>query len=77
LPQKKGVGQKEGELMATEYIEIRPPMLDWLNEEAEAKGATLQEYVIHIILKYQAENEESDDDEEITDDSEDVEGEEE
>ncbi len=52
-------------------------MLDWLNEEAEAKGATLQEYVIHIILKYQAENEESDDDEEITDDSEDVEGEEE
>lgn len=63
--------------MATEYIGIRPPMLDWLKEEAEAKGATLQEYVIHIILKYQAENEESDDDEEITDDSEDVEGEEE
>lgn len=63
--------------MATKYIEIRPPMLDWLKEEAEAKGATLQEYVIHIILKYQAENEESDDDEEITDDSEDVEGKEE
>ncbi len=63
--------------MATEDIEIRPPMLDWLKEEAEAKGATLQEYVIHIILKYQAENEESDDDEEISDDSEDVEGKEE
>lgn len=62
--------------MSTEYIEIRPPMLDWLKEEAEAKGVTLQEYVIHIILKYQAENEESDDDEEMIDDSEDVEGEE-
>ena len=61
--------QNGGEHMSTEYIEIRPPMLDWLKEEAEAKGATLQEYVIHIILKYQAENEESEDDEEMTDDS--------
>lgn len=61
--------------MSTQYIEIRPPMLDWLMEEADAKGATLQEYVIHIILKYQAENE-ADDDEDITDDSEDVEEEE-
>lgn len=62
--------------MSTDYIEIRPPMLDWLKEEAEAKGATLQEYVIHIILKYQAENDESDDEEEMTDDSEDIEEEE-
>ena len=62
--------------MSTEHIEIRPPMLDWLKEEAAAKGATLQEYVIHIILKYQAENEESDD-EEMTDDSDDLEEEEE
>lgn len=61
--------------MSTQYIEIRLPMLDWLMEEADAKGATLQEYVIHIILKYQAENE-ADDDEDITDDSEDVEEEE-
>lgn len=48
-------------------------MLDWLKEEAEAKGATLQEYVIHIILKYQAETEESDGDEEMTYDSDDIE----
>ncbi len=57
--------------MSTEYIEIRPPMLDWLKEEAEAKGATLQEYVIHILLEYQTEIEGSEEDEEQDNDSED------
>ena len=57
--------------MSTEFIEIRPPMLDWLMEEAEAKGATLQEYVIHILLEYQTESEGSEEDEEQYNDSDD------
>jgi hypothetical protein len=57
--------------VSTEFIEIRPPMLDWLMEEAEAKGATLQEYVIHILLEYQTEIEGSEEDEEQDNDSDD------
>jgi len=63
--------------MTTEYIEIRPPMTDWLKDQAVAKGVTLQEYVIHILLKYQAEIEESDDDEEDDGDSDDLDDQEE
>ena len=43
------------------YIELRTPMMEWLEERAEAIGVTAEELVAHILLEYRELLEASDD----------------
>jgi len=54
--------------MTTEHIELRPPMAEWLKDQAEMMGATLQELVTHILLRYREEFESSEEKEEEPED---------
>jgi len=49
--------------MGEEYIELRPAMADWLKAHAESRGVTLRELVAHILLSYQEEWEDLDEEE--------------
>ncbi|MCX6651743.1 MAG: hypothetical protein NT137_00080 [Methanomassiliicoccales archaeon] len=59
--------------MATERIELRPPMAEWLKDYADTMGVTLQELVTHILLRYREEFESSDELEDESEDDEDSE----
>jgi len=38
--------------METETVEVGGELLSVLNEVAKARGVTLQEFVIHLLLQY-------------------------